>query len=135
MCGLAGFWPWRGAGDIDKLREQARRMGATLAHRGPDDAGTWVDEKTRLALAHQRLSILDLSPAGHQPMISASGRWVLVFNGEIYNHLELRQALESAACAPAWRGHSDTETLLAGFDAWGIEATLKKSVGMFALVG
>ncbi|MBL8252921.1 MAG: asparagine synthase (glutamine-hydrolyzing), partial [Candidatus Competibacter sp.] len=134
MCGLTGFWSLRASRNSNTATcEWIRNMGATLAHRGPNDAGIWVDDETGLALAHQRLSILDLSPAGHQPMVSASERWVLVFNGEIYNHLELRQALESAAYISGWRGHSDTETLLAGFDAWGIETTLKKSVGMFAL--
>ena len=83
-------------------------------------------------LGHRRLSILDLSAAGHQPMVSASGRYVMIFNGEIYDHLELRREIEQAAAAPPWRGHSDTEILLAGFEAWGIEATLRKAAGMFA---
>jgi asparagine synthase (glutamine-hydrolysing) len=108
-------------------------MADRIAHRGPDDAGVWVDESASIALAHRRLSILDLSPAGHQPMQSACGRFVLAFNGEIYNHLELRGLLRSARNDGVWRGHSDTETLLAGFEAWGIEATLKKTVGMFAI--
>jgi asparagine synthase (glutamine-hydrolysing) len=113
-------------------------MAGRIAHRGPDDAGVWVDERAGIALAHRRLSILDLSPAGHQPMQSASGRFVLVFNGEIYNHLAMRRELEGVDCRASlamtrWRGHSDTETLLAGFEAWGIEETLKKTVGMFAI--
>jgi asparagine synthase (glutamine-hydrolysing) len=116
-------------------------MADGLAHRGPDDAGVWVDGNAGMALAHRRLSILDLSPAGHQPMVSASGRYVIAFNGEIYNHLSLREALENIPTGPSlrkggvfeWRGHSDTETLLAGFEVWGIEATLKKTVGMFAI--
>lgn len=108
-------------------------MADTLAHRGPDESGLWVDEANGVALAHRRLSILELSPAGSQPMISASGRYVVSFNGEIYNHLALREELAAAGAAPRWRGHADTETLLAGFEAWGIEATLKKSVGMFAI--
>lgn len=111
-------------------------MARTIAHRGPDDSGLWVDEAAGVALGHRRLSILDLSPAGHQPMVSASGRYVIAFNGEIYNHLELRADLEKTnaggTAAMAWRGHSDTETLLAAIEAWGITATLKKCVGMFA---
>lgn len=107
-------------------------MARALAHRGPDDAGVWVDEAGELTLSHRRLSILDLSPAGHQPMISARGRFVVAFNGEIYNHLEIRAELERCGDSPAWRGHSDTETLLAAIEAWGMEAALAKSVGMFA---
>jgi asparagine synthase (glutamine-hydrolysing) len=104
-------------------------MALRLAHRGPDGSGVWADEAGAIALAHRRLAIVDLSEAGHQPMRSSSGRYELVFNGEIYNHLTLRQELPGRD----WRGHSDTETLLAGFDAWGIEATLGKAVGMFAI--
>jgi asparagine synthase (glutamine-hydrolysing) len=167
-------------------------MADSLIHRGPDDMGFWVDADDGVALAHRRLSIVDLSPAGHQPMISANGRYVIIFNGEIYNHLELRRELEilhsnanlsheavegldmialnlqegenefnishpsellgdayaneakssnkaeftfrSKRCKSInWRGNSDTETLLAGFEVWGIEETLKKTVGMFAI--
>lgn len=107
-------------------------MALRIAHRGPDDSGVWVDAEAGIALAFRRLAILDLSPAGHQPMASASGRYVIVFNGEIYNHLHLREELEGDDCV-AWRGHSDTETLLAAFEAWGVETTLKKAVGMFAI--
>ncbi|TXF13340.1 asparagine synthase (glutamine-hydrolyzing) [Pelomicrobium methylotrophicum] len=132
MCGLTGFWT------PDRLPERldvvAQRMADTLTHRGPDDAGVWVDEGVGLALGHRRLAILDLSPAGHQPMVSASGRYVIAFNGESYNHLVLRADLEKiGAGGTAWRGHSDTETLLAAFEAWGVEETLKKTVGMFAI--
>lgn len=130
MCGLTGFW--RQAAANPDLAQVAHRMADCIAHRGPDDSGVWADEAAGLALAHRRLSIVDLSAAGHQPMLSASGRFVLAYNGEIYNHLELRAELEAGAAAPAWRGHSDTETLLACIEAWGIEATLKRSVGMFA---
>jgi asparagine synthase (glutamine-hydrolysing) len=132
MCGLTGFWQF-GKFSADAAQAVAKKMAGRIAHRGPDDAGVWVDESADIALAHRRLSILDLSPAGHQPMQSACGRFVLAFNGEIYNHLELRGLLRSARNDGGWRGHSDTETLLAGFEAWGIEATLKKSVGMFAI--
>ena len=103
-------------------------MARALRHRGPDAEGVWIDG-AGLALAHRRLSILDLSPAGDQPMTSKSGRYVLVFNGEIYNHLDLRKELQGEV----WRGHSDTETLLTACEAWGIEITLKRAVGMFAL--
>jgi asparagine synthase (glutamine-hydrolysing) len=109
-------------------------MAGTLVHRGPDDAGVWVDETVGLALAHRRLSILDLSPAGHQPMVSRSGRYVIAFNGEVYNHQALRDELEKLGSGDtAWRGHSDTETLLAAFEAWGVEEALKRTVGMFAI--
>jgi asparagine synthase (glutamine-hydrolysing) len=130
MCGIAG--QWGGNGHLG-LEASVRRMADALRHRGPDDAGVWVDEATGIGLGHRRLAVLDLSPAGHQPMVSGSGRFVIAFNGEIYNHLELRGELEGADAAPGWRGHSDTETLLAGFEHWGIEPTLKRAVGMFAL--
>lgn len=132
MCGLTGFFQ---TSDISNAHTIALKMAECIAHRGPDDAGVWVDEAAGIALSHRRLSIVDLSPAGHQPMLSAAGRYIIVFNGEIYNHLELRRELETGSRIEdiAWRGHSDTETLLAGFEAWGIEATLKKTVGMFAI--
>lgn len=108
-------------------------MAHAIQHRGPDDSGVWIDESYGFGLAHRRLAIVDLSPAGHQPMVSQSGRFVIVFNGEIYNHFELRASLEARTGSLSWRGHSDTETLLAALDIWGIDATLKKIVGMFAL--
>ena len=127
MCGITGLWRFHG-GQGSELEHQARAMAAAIARRGPDDAGLWCDPEAGLALAHQRLAVLDLSPAGHQPMLSASGRYVIAFNGEIYNHLELRQELPRP-----WRGHADTETLLAAIEAWGLEAALQRCVGMFAL--
>lgn len=128
MCGLTGFLtPF-----ASDLEETAARMAAQITHRSPDDYGVWVSEDAGLALAHRRLSILDLSPAGHQPLQSASGRYVIAFNGEIYNHLLLRSELESASQAPNWRGHSDTETLLAGIESWGIQDTIERAIGMFA---
>lgn len=131
MCGFAGF---RSSASTSRRPEEiARAMADRLAHRGPDDAGTWVDQDCGIALAHRRLSILDLSSAGHQPMHSESGRYALVFNGEIYNHLQLRQQLASGGRLLEWRGHSDTETLLACIEAWGLERTLQASVGMFAI--
>lgn len=135
MCGFAGFL---GQGSIHSSDWPAllEKMGCVIAHRGPDDAGFWTDANARIGLVHRRLSIVDLSPAGHQPMMSASGRYVIAFNGEIYNHQDLRTELTKVGAGvkavSAWRGHSDTETLLAGFDAWGIERTLQQCVGMFA---
>ena len=128
MCGIAGF-----CGGAIPDPSIAEGMARRIETRGPDDAGVWIDESAKLALSHRRLSILDLSPAGHQPMQSPSKRYVIAFNGEIYNHLTLRNELEKFEPASMWRGHSDTETLLAGVEAWGLEETLKKSVGMFAI--
>lgn len=108
-------------------------MTSTLRHRGPDDWGCWADSNGGVALGHTRLAIIDPSPAGHQPMTSACGRFVIAFNGEIYNHLDLRRELEAAAAAPAWRSHSDTETLLAAMAHWGVAETLRRTSGMFAL--
>ncbi|MBF2096806.1 MAG: asparagine synthetase B, partial [Gloeomargaritaceae cyanobacterium C42_A2020_066] len=106
-------------------------MIAPLTHRGPDGEGTWVDADAGLGLGHRRLAILDLSPAGQQPMVDAAGRWVVVFNGEIYNFRELRQELDQAGAR--FRGHSDTEVLLNGVRQWGILPTLARACGMFAL--
>ncbi len=105
-------------------------MGEAISHRGPDDDGVWLDENSGIGFSHRRLAVQDLSSAGHQPMISKSGRYVLVFNGEIYNHFSLRDLLKRENVI--WHGHSDTETLLAGFDAWGILNTIKKTEGMFS---
>jgi asparagine synthase (glutamine-hydrolysing) len=133
MCGITGFWALGGVDEAEG-RALGADMAQRIAHRGPDDYGVWCDGAAGVVLAQRRLSILDLSPAGHQPMISGSGRFVTVFNGEIYNFQDLRRRVADAVgSAPAWRGHSDTEVLLAGFELWGIEATLKLSVGMFAL--
>lgn len=132
MCGLAGF-VLGSRMDAVAMRDIGQRMAQTLVHRGPDDGDVWQEGDLGVVLAHRRLAILDVSPAGHQPMVSHSGRFVLVFNGEVYNHLDLRAALAEEKFHIQWRGHSDTETLLAGFDAWGIETTLRKAVGMFAL--
>lgn len=133
MCGIVGFvqLPLQETAATRLLTDMLLR----LQHRGPDGSGTWVDASAGVALGHRRLAILDLSPAGQQPMTSACGRLVMVFNGEIYNHLELRSALERAGEAPSdgWRGHSDTETLLAACAAWGLQRTLQATVGMFAL--
>ena len=130
MCGFAGFFsgPWPGDAAALRLKD----MTDAIAHRGPDSEGQWLDSDAAVALGHRRLSIVELSVAGAQPMQSASGRYVIAFNGEIYNHQDLRTELDQCGRAPAWRGHSDTETLLAGFDAWGIHATVERTVGMFA---
>lgn len=130
MCGIAGFLAPTGL--PEDAVQWATRMADVLLHRGPDDAGVWLDKAAGVALAHRRLSILDLSHAGRQPMLLACGRYIIVFNGEIYNHLRLRQELEQQGAVGTWRGRSDTETLLAAIVAWGVETTLKKSVGMFA---
>ena len=122
MCGLAGFITHAGT-QANALATAATAMASAIRHRGPDDSGQWVDEAAGIALAHRRLSILDLSVAGHQPMTSADGRYVMVFNGEIYNHLRLRRELDKTGAlqlqpgdgkkTDPWRGHADTETLLA----------------------
>ena len=127
MCGIAGYFggPW--AVQPDETLQLLRRMGDAIAHRGPDGDGYWHDPARRIAFAHRRLAIVDLSPSGHQPMLSASGRYVISYNGEIYNHRRLRDRL-----SVDWRGTSDTETLLAGFDVWGISATVEAAIGMFA---
>ena len=133
MCGFAGFITTDNA-LLGSLEDVASRMALAIHYRGPDDSGVWADSQSGVAIGHRRLSIIDLSEAGHQPMHSTCGRFVLAFNGEIYNYKALRAELESKGLAPAWLGHSDTETLLAGFVAWGLQATLQRVVGMFALV-
>jgi asparagine synthase (glutamine-hydrolysing) len=132
MCGFAGFFGGTPTSDAAGELDLLRRMGDTLLHRGPDSRGEWLDRERRIGFGYRRLAILDLSSAGHQPMHSSHGRFVISFNGEIYNHMDLRASLEAEGSAPAWRGHSDTETLVAGFEAWGIEKTIRRSIGMFA---
>ena len=131
MCGIAGFvggnWPGRA-----EAVAIASRMQQAIAHRGPDSSGVWIDDESRVALAHRRLAIVDLSAAGSQPMQSASGRFVIVYNGEIYNHQDIRDELADQGLAPNWQGHSDTETLLAAIEAWGVQRALERSAGMFA---
>lgn len=130
MCGLAGFIQARKC-NISAARNTVREMGEALHHRGPDDAGIWAEKfgERGVAFSHARLSIVGLGPSGHQPMISNSGRFVLVFNGEIYNHMLLRKELGDRF----WNGNSDTETLLACIERWGFRATIGKAHGMFAL--
>ena len=129
MCGIAGII----ASDTVPP-DLPSRMASTIVHRGPDDHGIWSDPEARVALVHRRLSIVDLSPHGHQPMISADGRWVIIYNGEIYNHAALRADLDASGGTPegGWRGHSDTETLLQAIRCWGLHGTLDRLVGMFA---
>ena len=131
MCGLTGYWKATGH-STEAAESVVGAMARQIAYRGPDDQGVWTDADSGFALAHRRLSILDLSPLGHQPMLSHCGRYVIAFNGEVYNFSTLRQELEQAGVAPTWRGHSDTEIMLAAIVAWGLEASLKKFVGMFA---
>jgi asparagine synthase (glutamine-hydrolysing) len=129
MCGIAGFF-LNNLITQDNSESYLRKMVSQIKHRGPNAEGYWYSKDNTVAFGHRRLSILDLSNAGSQPMTSASGRYVIVFNGEIYNHMELRESLSSEGIR--WRGYSDTETLLGGFDTWGIEAMVKKCIGMFA---
>ena len=132
MCGLTGFL--NPAGLRGNCAEQSiAEMSARLTHRGPDDEGSWMDTDAGIALGHRRLKIIDLTAAGRQPMISASGRYVIAFNGEIYNHQQLRKKMSCRGVKPAWRGHSDTETALATIDELGVAGALKECVGMFAI--
>jgi asparagine synthase (glutamine-hydrolysing) len=128
MCGIAGFWRAGTPPDSTVLKA----MTDAIVYRGPDADGYWLDADAGVALGHRRLAILDLTPAGAQPMQSACGRYVIAFNGEVYNFAALRDALERTDVALAWRGHSDTEVMLAAIAAWGLEAALKQFVGMFA---
>ena len=129
MCGIAGVLNLTGS--RDQLERNAMAMADSLAHRGPDDQGIWSDTEAGIALVHRRLSIVDLSSAGHQPMISADGRFIITYNGEIYNFQELRPELEARGVK--FRGHSDTEVMLEAFAAYGIEATVKRLIGMFTI--
>ncbi len=128
MCGITGFIPTNSVGD-NFLNKAIDDMSQALVHRGPDSSGVWIDSNHKVALGFRRLAILDLSPAGSQPMISSSGRYVMVFNGEIYNHQELRARMPEKS----WRGHADSESLLESFDHSGIATTLSSATGMFAI--
>jgi len=132
MCGITGYLADPAGSTLIEVPLLARMTDA-LTHRGPDDEGHWIDSETGVALGHRRLAIVDLSPAGHQPMSSPCGKYQIVFNGEIYNHMVLRQQLDDHGHKFAWRGHSDTETLLAAIEVWGLEETLKRCIGMFAI--
>ena len=132
MCGIAGIFDFSRSAGRDELTRLAEKMGVTLRHRGPDDDGIWLDETRGIALAHRRLSIVELSSAGHQPMMSRNGRYVIAFNGEIYNFRVLRHTLEQEIGGIAWRGASDTEALLESLAHWGVAAALRRCSGMFA---
>src|SRR4051812_20689376 len=121
MCGIAGIWKRTVTGSA---REVALAMGYRLAHRGPDDAGVWSDRA--IALAHRRLSVIDLSPAGHQPMMSSDGRYVITYNGELYNFKSLRADIELHQPGMPWKSNCDTEVLLEAVRLWGIETALRK---------
>jgi asparagine synthase (glutamine-hydrolysing) len=129
MCGITGFLEFRPS-EVAAMELRARRMADQLVHRGPDDAGAWTEPSCGLGFGFRRLAILDLSPAGHQPMCSASGRYVVIFNGEVYNFAELRAELEDRD--HRFRGHSDTEVMLESIEEWGLEPALQRFVGMFA---
>jgi len=133
MCGLAGFVDRRPSrpGEAGALADQARRMAESLRHRGPDDAGVWVDALAGVGIGHRRLSIIDLSPQGAQPMVSGNGRYIIAYNGEVYNFGELRQELQRRG--HVFRGHSDTEVIAEGFACWGIGETVRRLLGMFAI--
>ena len=126
MCGLTGYYDT----SAQHFHDAILSMNAAISHRGPDDTGVWRSESDGIVFGHQRLSIIDISKAGHQPMSSGSGRYVMVYNGEIYNHLQIRQQLGDTT---NFKGNSDTETILAAFDAWGVDKTLDKLKGMFAI--
>ena len=130
MCGIAGFWRNSNNQPTDWLHGAASAMSEALTHRGPDDSGIWVDAEVGIAFGHRRLSIIDTSAAGHQPMVSSDGRFVIIYNGEIYNFQELRQNLKKLG--HQFRGHSDTEVMLSCFVEWGVRRSLKRFNGMFA---
>ena len=134
MCGITGFLNLSGTNTAGAMQAIVRAMASCLLHRGPDASGEWVDAQTGIALGFRRLSILDLSAQGHQPMVSESGRFVIVFNGEVYNFLDLRRELEveGAGNCPNFRGHSDTEVMLASFERWGVDPSIGRFNGMFA---
>lgn len=131
MCGIAGFFDLSGQNTQVVLQDQVKLMMDAIRHRGPDDSGVWVNPKRRIALGFRRLAILDLSPTGHQPMLSANDRYVISFNGEIYNFAELRSEL--AALGYGFRGASDTEVMLAGIVQWGLEGAVRRFNGMFSI--
>lgn len=131
MCGIAGFLTGASGASSGELGTVSAAMGASLQYRGPDDHGVWIDEDAGVALVHRRLSIVDLSPAGHQPMVSANGRYIIIYNGEVYSHQVIRAELEKKG--HSFRGHSDTEVILASIAESGIEATISRLIGMFAI--
>lgn len=133
MCGLAGFFEGGSFSSPTNIESCLKAMTDSIAHRGPDSDGYWYDADKKIALGHRRLAILDLSDAGHQPMRSDNGRYIVAFNGEIYNHLEIRSEIEELDSKVTWKGHSDTETLLKAIQVFGWDAALSKLIGMFAI--
>lgn len=131
MCGIAGFFS---RGGFDRSAPAVlERMAQEIRHRGPDGRGFWTDAENGVALVHNRLAIIDLTDAGAQPMVSADGRWIMDFNGEIYNFERVRAALNTEPGAPQWRGHSDSEVLLEAIARWGVDRALQAAIGMFAM--
>ena len=128
MCGITGFY----SKTSSNFNNIILKMNSAIAHRGPDSSNIWQDKNSGIVFGHQRLSILDLSTAGNQPMVSSSGRYIITYNGEIYNHLEIRKELNKINLNIKWKSNTDTETLLEALELWGFEKTLKKIVGMFA---
>ena len=129
MCGIAGIVSLSGA-PIPRLASGLALLDRLIAHRGPDSHDIWVDAEAGIAVSHRRLAIVDLTPAGAQPMFSHCGRYVMVYNGEVYNAQELRQELSSRGIN--WRGHSDTEVMVEACEAWGVDTAVKRFIGMFA---
>ena len=133
MCGIAGIWDFKKATSENILANEVKNMANSMYTRGPDSNGCWVDSENGISLSHRRLAIQDLTSNGNQPYLSPSGRFVLVFNGEIYNHKLLRKEIEKSSCNKVhWKSNSDTETLLSCVETWGLKSSLDKFVGMFA---
>lgn len=128
MCGIVGYW----TSDKTPDRQVIQKMAKTIKYRGPDDGGVWCDDIQGVVFAHRRLAVIDLSPNGHQPMTSHTGRYIITYNGEIYNFSDLRKQLDEQGLNLSWRGHSDTEVLLAAIECWGLDHALEKLDGMFA---
>ena len=124
MCGIAGYLDIK-LPQIDELKRIGLNMAEAISHRGPDHSGLWFDESLGLVLSHKRLSIIDLSESGNQPMISHSGRYIIVFNGEIYNHIQIRKMIDNNVNGSnKWHGNSDTETLLQAIEIWGLRKSI-----------
>ena len=131
MCGIAGFSDPSGC--IENQRSVLLRQAAVLRHRGPDDDGIWFDAHSGVGFAHRRLAVIDLTQEGRQPMMSSSGRFVMVYNGEVYNHAAIRREIEKYGQVTGWRGQSDTETVLEAIEVWGLKQALQRFIGMFAM--
>ena len=133
MCGLVGLIGPSGFADAAVVSELVTRMRDRITHRGPDDAGLWIDQANGAALGFRRLSIIDVSSAGHQPMLSHNDRFAVIMNGEIYNFLDIKREIETVSGSRNWRGHSDTEILVEAIALWGFEAAIRRTNGMFAI--